>query len=520
MRRTARTLLALGTFVSAAAGLAAFGCSLGLDASLIGQDGGLGGDALPQEGGPPPVDAGDAQSMHPGDSAAASDAPLSVDAGACNTNADCQAAAAAGGACITSPATCDPTSHLCVLDVCGNSANCQAEVCQPSSLTCTLPATYGFAPTSFPVTTGGVGGYGPQYAIAAAWPFLFVVTNNGLVAFNVVDPTNPTPPIVPVQGLPFLPDAAIAVGRRVYFMAGTQGSGPTTYREAIAWVDVPQNPLLTALQAGSALVTTPGNGIANVLSNDDNGLFLVYQGSALYPTANVQPPLDDTTVLATYPNTGLPSGAGIVATTGGRLLTYRFAQDMGGPGYATPHFAFVDKPGTSMATTTTEQSFIAFGALDNQWGLATGSDGSVIWESAVLDELDSGGNDGVANARLSWLVDSASAGNFDTTSYVDLQTYSPPTGGQLVGQPAWVNANTALGFAALSSATTTTTLVQVAYKTPASIDPVRNTQLPAPPGAIGVATSNGFAYALLQNDPQNHTCTVQILAPSCGGADQ
>ncbi len=57
-------------------------------------------------------------------------------------------------------------------------------------------------------------------------------------------------------------------------------------------------------------------------------------------------------------------------------------------------------------------------------------------------------------------------------------------------------------------------------KTPPSIDPVRNTQLGVPPGSIGVATSNGFAYALLQNDPMNRTCTVQILAPSCGGADQ
>ncbi len=35
---------------------------------------------------------------------------------------------------------------------------------------------------------------------------------------------------------------------------------------------------------------------------------------------------------------------------------------------------------------------------------------AVRWGTAVFDELDSGGNDGVARARLSWLVDSASRG--------------------------------------------------------------------------------------------------------------
>jgi hypothetical protein len=519
MRLPGRHLLTLAAVASAAAGLAAFGCSLGLDPSLIGQEGGAGTEGGPQEGGSP-GDAGDAQNMHPGDSTTASDAPVSVDAGACNTNADCQAAAAAGGACIMGPATCDPTAHVCVLDVCGNSANCQAEVCGTSQ-TCTLPATYGFAPTRFPVSTGGVGGYGVGYAIAAAWPVVFVVTNNGLAAFNVSDPTNPMPPQVTVQNVAFLPDAAIAVGRRVYFVQGTRGSGPMIFHQAIAWIDVPQNALLTTLTASSAFVSTTGAGIYNVFSNDASGLFMVYTpASGLYPTANAVPPFDDTTVLTPFPNTGLPGGAGILATTGGRLLTYRYAQDMPGPGYPTPHFGFVDKPGTSMATTSTEQSFTAFGALDNQYGFATGGDGSVIWETAVLDENDAGGNDGIATARLSWLVDSASAGNFDSTAYVDLATYSPPAGGQLVGQPAWMSANTALGFAALSSAAPNTTLVQVVTKTPASIDPVRNTPLPAAPGSIGVATSNGFAYALLQNDPMNQTCAVQIIAPSCGGADQ
>jgi hypothetical protein len=513
---TGRRLASVAIFTSVAAGLTAFGCSLGLNPALINQDGGETADTSLSDGGP--GDGGDSRAPA-GD--AKLDGPLSVDAGACSTNAECAAAGAAAGACVTS-ATCDPTSHLCVLDVCGNSANCQAAVCTASQ-SCTIPASFGFAPTSFQVTTGGIGGFGVQDSIAAAWPIVFVATTNGLAAYNVVDPTNGSPPMVPVQGLPFIPLATIAVGRRVYFFTGTQG-GPTVYRQALAWVDVPQNPLLTTLQATSAFVSTSGTPLVGAFSNDTNGLFLLYGGAMLEPTANAVPPLDDTSTLTPWANTGLPSGASLVASTGGRLLSYRYATDP--PPAAQipfPHFAFVKAPGTSSAETTPtpDESFTTYGALDGQSGFATGGDGSVLWESAVYDENDAGVSLGIGNARLSWLVDSATAGNFDGSAYVDLATYDPPAGGQVVGQPAWISASTVLGLSALSSVQTTTTLVQVAYKTATpSIDPVRNTQLAVPPGSIGLTTSNGFAYALLDNDPMNLSCTVQILAPSCGGADQ
>ncbi len=515
MRLAVRRFVPIAACACLAVGFTAFGCSLGLDASLIGQDAaGVRMDDVLQDGAVP-IDGGDGKA--PSGDAAKPDAPINVDAGACNTNTDCQGAAAAGGACVTS-ANCDTTSHTCTLDVCGNAANCQAAVCLRAELH--DPATYGFAPASFQVTAGGIGGFGVQYSIAAAWPFVFVVTTNGLTAYNVVDPTNPTPPVVPLQGVPFIPVATLAVGRRVYFLTGTQG-GPTAYRQAVAWVDVPRNPLMAALQATSAFVTTPDSPLANVFSDDSNGLFFLYGGAMLEPTANVAPPLDDTTMLTPFPNTGLPTGASLVASTGGRLISYRYATytppDDGAAGFPVANFTFVKSAGTTSAVTTPNPDFplVAFGALDGQAGFATGGDGSVLWETAILDPVA-----GIDKARLSWLVDSAAAGNFDSTSYVDLVTYNPPAAGQVVGQPAWIDANTALGFAALSSIQTSTTLVQVAYKTPASIDPVRTTQLGVPPGAIGVATSDGFAYALLQNDPMNRSCTVQIIAPSCGGADQ
>ncbi len=100
MRLAARHLVPVAACACVAVGFTAFGCSLGLDASLIGRDAAADSDGEALQDGAPPTDGGDAKAP-PGD-AGKSDAPVSVDAGACNTNADCQGAADAGGACVTS----------------------------------------------------------------------------------------------------------------------------------------------------------------------------------------------------------------------------------------------------------------------------------------------------------------------------------------------------------------------------------------------------------------------------------
>src|SRR5580704_6949071 len=120
-----RQLGALVVVTSVAAGLTTLGCSLGLDSSLIGQDGGIGSDSttsadgLGSEGGGG-GDSGDAH-VQPPDGSGPTDAPPEVDAGACSTDADCQAAIGDAGGCVTS-AKCDPTWHVCMLDVCAASA--------------------------------------------------------------------------------------------------------------------------------------------------------------------------------------------------------------------------------------------------------------------------------------------------------------------------------------------------------------------------------------------------------------
>src|SRR5579859_5315689 len=361
---------AAGVFVAVAAAAAGAdaGCSLGLDASLI--DASPPGDdvaPVPEAGAdaPAPVDA----DAHP----APTDGPPSVDAGACSKDSDCATAAAPAGACVTA-SKCDPTWHVCMLTTCPTQA-CHAAVCNLASQQCSVPTSYGFEATKFTVGYGGVGA-GVRYSIAAAWPFVFVLTTNGVVAYDVVDPSDASPPLVAVHGVPFLPIAVVAVGRRVYFVRGTEGTGPS-YREAVAWLDVPQNPLLTTLTAQSAFVTTPADGVDAVLTNGVDGLFVAYAGN-LEPTAKLVPPIDDTTVLKPVANAGLASGASLWASSGSRLLAYRYD-----PGSNNPFLAIVNAAATPGAQTTTEVQLDAYGPLADQRFFATGDDGSVLWSTAV-----------------------------------------------------------------------------------------------------------------------------------------
>jgi hypothetical protein len=505
--RSRRRLAGLAVACSVGGAGAAAGCSLGLDRSLIGADAGGDASALAVDSGT----VADVKAAPTDSKAPPGDATPTVDAGGCTKDTDCQGEAAPGGACVTS-AKCDPTWHVCMLTTCAVGA-CKAAVCNVGNESCSVPTSYGFEATRFSVSTGGVGA-GVRNSIAAAWPFVFVITTNGVVVYDAVDPTSSDPSVVPLNGVPFIPIATLAVGRRVYFVNGTQGQGPT-YRQAVAWVDVPQDPLLPSLQAESAFVGAPNDGVDNVLTNGTDGLFVVYNPSSSYPIANVHPPLDDGTTLAVFPNPGLPNGSQILGASGARAVTYRYDSSA-----QLQNFALVNDAGTSGAQVATEQAITDYGPMADQAFLATGGDGTLLWTGSVYAVNDAGSTTGIGTARLTWMLGSATAASFDTSSHVDLETYSPPTGAFVAGPPLWLDANTALGLAAASSGSTDSTSVQLVTRTPAAVQPATRTLISVAPGSVGVAASGGFAYLLAQDDPSNKTCSVYVFAPGCGAGDQ
>jgi hypothetical protein len=503
--------------IGAATAAPALGCSVELDPSLMrasadasldhrGAGGGGSGEAgdVGEAGADATVSVSDAAPMEGG----APEATATDDSGlGCTTDLDCQSSSLAG-ACVTST-RCDPTWHLCMTDVCDAGA-CKASSCDQLAKTCGAATAYGFSVSMFPVPYGGVGGWGPAYAIAAAYPFVFILTTNGVVAYDVVNPTDPAPPMVPVHGIAFIPVSLVMSGRRVYFISGVEGGGPT-YRQAIAWLDVPGDPFRTSFTATSAWIGTTQPSLDNALSDPTGGIDLVF-GSAFEPTSNLTAPIDDSTMLMPSPVAGLTAEAGVVAATGTQLVAYRH-----GPANKHAMFSIVSGFATNAPQATREQGIASYGQLDNQAAFALGNGSGVLWTSAPLRVVD-GGTNGVSSARLTWLVPIVDAGPeaglFDTSAHVDLESYPAATSAVVVGSPAQVDADTAIALAAVGQNPMTTS-VQVFTRSTPMLQAGKRAVIPVPPSLVGVSVSNGFGYLLAQDNPQNRSATVYIVASGC-----
>jgi hypothetical protein len=482
-------------------------CSLGLDPALM-KSGPTPSDAAAATAAS--LDADRASAPSPEDSAAPDGAstPAATSASpgtTCNTDADC-ASTLFPGACVTS-ATCDPTYHVCMFDVC-NVGSCAVASCDLLAKTCSQPVDTDFTISVFSIVSGGVGGTSPAVAIAAAYPFLFVLTTNGVVAYDVANPTGNVPSMVTLHGLPFIPTSILASGRRVYFVSDVEGGGPT-YRQAVAWIDVPGNPFLTSLDAQAAFIETTESTLMSALVTSD-GIDLVY-GGAFDPTASLSAPIADSMFVVSAPIASLAADAGIVAASGADLVSYRYAS-----GHH-PAFALISGIAANSGTATPEHAVAAYGPVDNQASFASGQDGTVLWESAPLRTTDAGITSDIVSARLAWLAPTGDGGLFDTTVYADLESYPDASAVTVVGPAVWVDANTSVALAATKEDLESTS-VQVFDRTTGALVPGKRGLIPAPPGSLGVAASGGFIYVLAEDDATNRTASVYVLAPGCSGA--
>ncbi|HEX3771476.1 MAG TPA: hypothetical protein VHV30_11445, partial [Polyangiaceae bacterium] len=358
------------------------------------------------------------------------------------------------------------------------------------------------------------------YSAAAAFPFLFLLTTNGVMVYNVANPTGNAPPMVTLTGLPFIPSALVASGRRIYLVADTQGEGPM-YRQAVAWVDVPGDPFLTTLDATSAFIWTAQVFMQDAFIGDQGALDLVYQNS-FDPIANLLPPITDQTMVVPAPIASLNANATVVAPSAPNFVAYRYAGRQ-------PALTMISGVGQNSATAGAEQVLSTFGAVDNQDTFAAGGSGVVLWESAPLHLLADGGADGVASTRLTWLDPAADGGIYDTSLHADLEKYNAAAGidvgpiasrgASLVGPVAWIDANTAVALAGTAEDPDSSS-VQVFDRTRGSVVSGRRGVIPAPPYTLGVAASGGFAYVFAPTDENNGSASVYVVAPGCPGAGE
>jgi|CZKU01.1.fsa_nt_gi hypothetical protein len=515
--RVRRWVFALAPLLAAggAVGAVGPGCSLELDRSLMN----AGGSLRPGDGGTS-VAVADAGTMTPPDASVNNGGAVPAATVTCASDSDC-AASTVGNACVTA-ARCDPTYHVCMLDVCDAGA-CAVASCDLLAKQCAAATPLNFTISVFGVVSGGVGGMAPAYAMAAAYPFLFLLTTNGVMAYDVANPTGNAPSMVTVNGLPFIPDAIVASGRRVYFVSGVQGDGPT-YREAIAWIDVPGNPFLPALQASTAFIWTTQSSLADVFVGDQGALELVY-ASAFEPTANLAPPIGNSTMVVPAPIGALPQNAFVVSSSGPQLVAYRYATNH------LPVFALVSGVGQNSGLAGPERTLQTFGPVDDQATFAAGASGAVLWESAPLHAAADGGLDGVASARFTWLAPGGDGGLFDTTAHADLEKYGSAPGiavgpgssrggnAPLVGPTAWFDPNTAVALAATPEDSESTS-VQVFDRTSGTVVAGRRGVIPAPPSVLAIAASNGFAYVFAPDDASNRSASVYVVAPACPGGGE
>ena len=470
--------------VPAAAVLAAIGCSLGLDATLI--PGTVNGDASTLSDSPN----GNGETST-SDAVADHASMSSPDAGECAKDDDCKST----NACVTS-AHCDPAQHVCVLDVCNTGMACKAAVCDVSAMTCTVPVSVNFHPGAFAVPSGATGCNG-RGCLAAVYPYVFVGTMNGVTAYQVSDPTSNAPPQLPITGIPFVPAHVVSVDRRVYFIGKPIGGGMTVQLN-VAWLDVPGNPFLTKLAATSAFVSTaPLTGGAGVFATDKSSLFLVNDDPGKsFPTALIAPPLTDMTTLTPFPSMGVPANVNIVAGSGPRLVTRRW------DGLSSlSNFSFETGVATTNAQNGGEQAAGAMGTVWPQDTFAQGPDGSVLWMASAAGPMKDGGGIPTSSARMAWLVASSAANSFDASQHVDVEPYNLGGNATVAGPMAWLDAKTVLVLAADPQNPTKDTSVQVASRdggTP-TILPMKRFVVGARVDQISVAAAanTGFAYVLI-----------------------
>jgi hypothetical protein len=484
---------ALGACVAALAVLAAgASCSLALDESLIDKanDGGFGAaDTAPSDG--------------TGDGGVDTGIPVGADASSC-TNDD---ACTTNHGCLKGK--CDLTRKRCVYDVCRPSA-CNAAACDSNARSCGAPAPFNYKATQF--TVGAPIHCGK--CAAAVHPWLFVVTPTGVVAFNVSNPANASPPQVPVVGLGFIPSTLVQSGSRVWMLGGATGAGPS--RIQLAYVDAPADPFATKITAHTVLASYNRPAEPTLLFARGGDSALLVGNVTQLPAVAIEAPLNEPASLSGTPVLA-PQNFGPSAVSGTRLLVNAAVNQAAS-------FALIENAGSANPATGPVVNITDAGAVSGQRTFAQSADGAIFWATGVLQ----GAGPGLSTrAARGYFLVPGQAEPIAPGAGVDIEVYdgtvspiAPIFGGQATS--AMLDARTAM-IATQARENDQQTAVQFVGREPLEVlkdgaGKPRRQVLPVPIGAFAAATaSNGVGY-LVANDQGGPTpsATVYAFDPACG----
>ena len=494
-RRTIILASALVTIASAAFGLAS--CSLGLDESLIG---------LESDGGLSDRDPVDATAGEGGDGALP---PLNPEAGVCTNDKDCKGTTG----CLA--ARCDTPRKACVLDVCRKPA-CNSAKCDMPGSTCEAAKPYTFRAGQFPVGAQiGCGG-NLRSCFAAVYPYVFVGTVNGVVAFAVTDPASTAPQAIPVTGLGFVPNQIIASGSRVYFIAPSVGGTATASRLPIAYVDVTPDPFAVKIPVTTILASyqrPATDGVMLFPRGNDTALLVDTNVATAYGSTPIEPSITEPAVFGSQGLT-FTMGSGPQAVSGSRLVMAQINAAQ------TPIFGFVGGAGSASPVTSADVPITTAGAVTGPFLYSQSPDGALFWGLVALNALPVPPTpQTIRAARGYFLVGDANA-PFDPAQGFDLEAYpAVPLGTPTLGPVAMLDANTVLVTTAIPTNTALTN-VSIVKKSP--LDFLKNTdgtprrfQITLAVNQLAAAASGGLGYVLAVDPAAPTAPTVYVFDPAC-----
>lgn len=484
-----------------------------------------------------PVDAGfEAEAPIP-DAAPATDK--------CTTDSDCRTP----NSCYK--ARCDTTLGVCRYLLCEGARACSAGICNPKSFTCEDERDYGFRAASYSLgATLGSCSKNPSACIGAAYPFLFVGTRDEVVALRVDDLRATESRRVVINGLRARPGRIVVSGRRVWVVGDVQGVEPP-YTVAIGSIEIPADPTTRELEAKTGILKYPFPSIV-AFPAPNGGLYVAYDEAANpqdLPTTLFSEPVSTDGIFGVVgepPDGGLkapdppgpptvimhrvkslPPGSRLAASSGGRLVAYRFPNT----------FNLVTEPATERATaqpdTTLAPPFP--GLLIPRF--SQGPDGAVLMSGPIAADPPGDCNCS-SRQRMHWVLPNLNATTVDTSKIVDPESYSNKvvdpltspcrtcTGGYFT-QPsltAWLDPRSALVAAPASdpAANRVFTAVRLVERDPLAAPPKRRlvttaAELPAGNSAvdrIALASSGGFGFLVIA-DAEGNGARLSVYDPRC-----
>lgn len=516
MKRVLRTTSALACF--AAVGI---GCNL-----VFGIE----------EHGVRPIDAGfEAEAPIP-DAAPATDK--------CTTDSDCRAP----NNCYK--ARCDTTLGTCRYLLCEGARACSAGVCNPSSFTCEDERDYGFRAASYPLgTTLGSCGKNPSACVGAAYPFLFVGTRDEVIGLRIDDLRTNEGRRVGINGLRARPGRIVVSGRRVWVVGDVQGVEPP-YTVAIGSIEIPADPTTRDLEAKTGVLKYPFPSLT-AFPAPNGGLYVAYDDAANpqnLPTALFTEPVATDGIFGVVgepPDGGakvpdppgpptvvmhrvaaLPPGSRLAASSGARLVTYRFPIT----------FNLVTDPGTERATAQADTVLAPpFPGLVIP-RFSQGPDGAVLMSGPIAADPPGDCNCN-SRQRTAWVLPNLNATSVDTSKIVDPEVYANPIVDPLAvchtcaagyfNQPsltAWIDPRSALVAAPASDPppNRALTAVRLLERDPLAAPPKRRlvttaTDVPTGNSAvdrIALTSSGGFGFLVIA-DSEGNSATLSIFDPRC-----